>query len=179
MHVICCSGFPRQTKVNRPVAADRVEHRLCAGREIDRRDVPLIITGVAGITTIRDVEITGATRRRGHGKRRRSFLSGPLKRGSLWPARTEDLNAVRYLILMDLAIQSVAVDVQAVRIHDRRRGREAGTIARRRAATSRVLLTPNECSIVGIQRDDVPTDGRETWNIRVSSATFVREMSHS
>ena len=106
------------------VAARSVEDVLRAGRQVDRGDVTLIVAVVARVAAVHDIEIGRPVRGRDRERRRTLFVE-TLECGRLRPAAVDDFGAVADLILVDVAVEAVAVDVLPIGIDRRRRSRVA------------------------------------------------------
>src|SRR5438105_4183369 len=111
-------------EMNCLIAAGSVENSLRAGTKVDRRHVALVVAVVTWIASVHHVEISCATGRRER-ERGRAFFVEALEGGRLRPASTQDFSAIADLILVDVAVETVAVHVLPIRIDRRRRRRIA------------------------------------------------------
>src|SRR5262249_44248387 len=98
-------------------AAHRIEDLLRTAREVDDRQVSLIVAGISRVTAMRDVQITRSPCDGRRGERRGSFLGVSLERGQLRPAAGLDLGPVTDLVLVHVAVQTIAVDILTIRIN--------------------------------------------------------------
>src|SRR5437762_3101482 len=97
------------------VAASSIEDSLGAGPEIDRGNVTLIVAVVTRITAVHDIEICRPIRGCDC-EGRRAFFIEALERGRLRPERIDGFGAVSDLILMDVAVETVAVNILSIGI---------------------------------------------------------------
>ncbi len=129
-------------EVRRVVAAQRVEHVLHAVGEIDRRQVALVVAGIAAVAVGDDVEIRDAARRSDR-EAAGALLDIGLQRDQLGPAAAGDFVAVADVVFVHEAVETVRVDETAPGI-DRRCGR--------RRLVARFLMRPDDRSVGDVDR---------------------------
>ncbi len=164
-------GRPRsRDEVHGLIAAVRVEDVLRPAREIDRGHVPLVVAPVAGIAAVRDVETGMPVLRDGDREGRRSLLVEPFERRDLRPPSGRRLDSVPDAILMDLPVETVAVDERAGRVHRRGRRRVTGVGAVVDLAASRgVLVRPDD-------RSGRRVDGEQVTRLRRQKQKVERSL---
>src|SRR6266498_4221046 len=92
------------------IAAGGIEDVLRTRGEVDRGYVTLIVAVVARIAAVHDVKIANAVRGRDRQRRRTLFVEA-LKSRQLRPAATDDFSAVADLVLVDVAVETVAINI--------------------------------------------------------------------
>src|SRR5205807_10504439 len=118
-------GTGRRGKVHvNLVAAYGIEDVLCAARQADGGEVPLVVPGIA-VTAGRHVQVVGSVARRGHAQSRRLLFGRWFARHQLGPASAGDLRAAAQGVFVHIAVQAVTVDEPAVGINRRRAVRVA------------------------------------------------------
>ena len=147
--------------MHRLVAASSVEDLLCACSQIDRGDVTLIVAVVTRVAPVHHVEISrpvGGCNR----QCRRTLFVEALERGRLRPAPAGDLGAVTDLILVNVAVETVAVNILSTGIDGGRRSRIARASRQVDLTGPRsILLGPDLRSGLGIECDDAAIPGRD------------------
>ena len=147
--------------MHRLVAARRVEDLLRACSQVDRGHVTLIVAVVAWVAPVYHVKIgrpIGGCGREG----RRAFFIETFERGQLRPAAAHDFSAVADLILVHVAVETVAVDILPIGI-DGRGGRRIARASRPvdLARSGPVLMGPGLASRLGVERNDAAVPGRD------------------
>jgi hypothetical protein len=86
------------------VTAECVEDLLSAVAQVDRRDVSLIVAGVADVPVMDEVEVRGAVRRSCERERRGDLFDVPLESAELRPTTRHDLGAVADAVFVDVSV---------------------------------------------------------------------------
>src|SRR5438309_9427067 len=147
-------------EMNGLIAAGGVEDFLRTRGEIDRGHVTLIVAVVARIAAVHDVKIADAVRGRDCQRRRTLFVEA-LESRQLRPAASDDFGAVADLVLVDVSVETVAINIIATRIDRRRRcGVARATRTVDLAGTRSVLVAPDLRAVLRVQRDDATVPRR-------------------
>ncbi len=173
LHVAHAVGGGVLDEMDGLVGAGGVPHLLRAGREIDRRDMPLVVAGIARIAAVRDIEI-GRARADGRDRERwGALLDVGLERRHLRPAAGRDRSTIAaHRVLVHLAIEPIGVDELPIGI-DRRRG---GRVPR----GGRRLMRPDARPGRGVQSHDVAgLGGQEEKILHPRLGRDVREERRS
>src|SRR5947207_8951869 len=147
--------------MHRLVAASSVEDLLCARSQIDRGDVTLIVAVVTRVATVHHVEISRPVRGCDRQCRRTLFVEA-LECGGLWPESIDAFGAVTDLILVNVAVETVVVNILSIGIDGGRRSRIARASRQVDLTGPRsILLGPDLRSGLGIECDDAAIPGRD------------------